>query len=183
MAFVLEDGSGLTNSNAFVSVAAFKTYADDRGLVYSGTYSDAQIEQAIVRATDYLSNSFAWQGFRVKERNDSAGAQALAWPRTSVLDSAGYTLDSESLPWELENATCEVAWHELANNRAMAPAYDAHGRAKIEKVGPLMTEYDLSRLDPDGARPELLAVRDLIGQFLEQGALGGSRLSGEASRA
>lgn len=180
MAFTVETGAGLANANAFVSVADFKAYCDLRGLGYSD-YSDAQIEQAIVRATDYLSNSFAWQGWRVKERGASGGAQALAWPRVSVVDGAGYSVPSTSLPVELVQATSEIAFYELGNNRAMAPAYTPHERIKVEKLGPMMTEYDLSRLDADGARPELLAVRDLIGQFLERGGRA-SRLSAEGVR-
>lgn len=51
----MEDGTGLSTANAFVAVATFKSYATDRGHDYS-SYSDALIEQAIVRATDYLRN-------------------------------------------------------------------------------------------------------------------------------
>jgi len=179
MALVVEDGTGLTNANAFVSVVDFKAYCDERGHVYS-TYTDAVIEQAAVRSTDYLSNSWPWDGFKLKERGNAAGAQALAFPRTNLTDSKGYSVASDSVPIEVVSATCEVMLIEVANPGITTPTYTPHERVKSEGVGPLKVEYDLSRTDADGARPIMLVVKDLIGQFLVSGA--GSRLQGASTR-
>lgn len=177
MTLTVEDGTGKTDADAFISVAYFEAYHDARGNDYSA-YSEAQVEQAIVRATDYLSESYTWQGYKVKERGASGGAQSLAWPRTYVVDANGYAVASGEIPVEIQKATAEVALYEAANPGGMQPAYVAHARVKSERVGPLAVEYDLSSLDAQGARPVLLAVRDLVGQFLAKG--GGSRLFGKA---
>lgn len=180
MALTVEDGTGLTTSDALISLAWLKSYHDARGNDYSA-YSDTALEQAIVRATDYLSESFAWQGYKLHERGYAGGEQALAWPRTGVVDRNGYSVASDEVPSEVQKAAAEIALYEAGTPGGMQPVYTPHSRVKSERVGPLAVEYDLSRGDADGARPVLLVVRDLIGQFLAVGA--GNRLSGSAVRA
>lgn len=179
MAITVEDGTGKTTADAFISVAYAKSYFAARGRTYTGVYTDAQIETAIVRATDYLSESFRWAGFKVKGRNYPTGEQALAWPRTDVVDRDGYSVAYTTVPVEVQRATAEVAWYELANPGAMAATYTPHGRVKSRRVGPIAVEYDLGRRDASGARPVILAVRDLIGPFLKSGT---SRIVGGAVR-
>lgn len=180
MAITVENGTGLTNADALISLVYFKEYHDARGNDYSA-YADAALEKAIVRATDFMSESHHWAGYKLKERGHQDGEQALAWPRTYVVDRNGYSVDIDVVPTEVQKATAEVALYEAGTPGGMQPTYVAHDRVKSEKVGPLATEYDLSRKDAEGARPVLLIVRDLIGQFLAKGA--NNRLAGTAVRA
>lgn len=175
----VEDGTGRTDADAFISLAYFKAYCDKRGKSYA-SYADALIEEAIVRATDYLSESYRWRGFKLKERGHRDGEQALAWPRSYVWDRNGYTVAQDEVPTEIEKATAEVTFYELGSPGGIQPTYTPHDRVKSEKVGPLATEYDLSRTDADGARPVLLIVRDLIGPFLDSAA--GSLVVGQVAR-
>lgn len=179
MTLTVEDGTGLTNADAFVSLAGFKAHCDARGTDYSA-YSDAKLEQAIVRATDFLSESHSWKGYKVNARGASGGEQSLAWPRYGVTDGGGYAVASTSVPWEIERATYEVAAAEMANPGTMQPVYIGSERVRREKIGPIETEYDVSDTSAQAARPVLLAVRDLIGGLLESG--GGSWLAGESYR-
>lgn len=179
MALIVEDGTGLTNANAFISVAYFKAYCDARGHDYSA-YSDTQIETGIVRSTDFMSNSWRWDGFKLHGRGNAAGEQALAFPRTGLVDGEGRSVPYDEVPREVKDATSEVVRVELATPGIMTPSYTPHERVKSEKVGPLAQEFDLSSKDAEGARPVLLVVRDLIGIFLNGG--GHSRLSGETVR-
>lgn len=179
MALVVEDGTGKTDADAFVTLAWFKAYCDKRGLDYSA-YADAAIEQAIVRATDHLSEGYPWKGFKLKERGHIDGEQALAWPRSYVVDRNGYSVASDVVPSEVQKATVEIAFYELGNPFSMQPVYTPHERVKSERFGPVSFEYDLSSKDASGARPVLLAVRDLIGAFLDVRA---NRLAGKAVRA
>lgn len=179
MAITVEDGTGKTDADAFISVAYLESYCDKRGKDYS-SYSATEKEQAIVRATDFMSESFRWRGFKLKERGHADGEQALAWPRSYVWDRNGYSVANDEVPTEIEKATAEVAFYELGNVGAMQPAYTPHDRVKSEKVGPMSVEYDLSRRDAQGARPVLLMVRDLVGPFLDAGA--GNVLAGSAVR-
>jgi hypothetical protein len=79
MALVVETGAGLSNADAFGSLADFKTYHDARGNSYA-TYPDADIEKAIRRATDFLCRYYTFVGTKKTK------AQALAWPRAKAED-------------------------------------------------------------------------------------------------
>ena len=175
MTITVEDRTGLATADAFVSVAYCDTYHAARGNTAWAAASTADKETAIVRATQYLSEAYAWQGLPINQRS-----QSLAWPRTYVTDSNGYAVPSNAVPGEIEQATALVALAELADPGVMAPSYTAHSRVKSEKVGPLAVEYDLSRTDAEGARPVILAVRDIVGGLLLTGA--GSLLSGQSVR-
>lgn len=177
MTLTVENGTGLAGADAFPSLVAFKAYCDKRGYSYT---TDELINQAIVRATAFMSDSFGWAGWRVKGRNATGGAQALSWPRYGVIDDAGYSVPSDSVPVEVIEATIEIAILELATPGIMTPSYTPSERVKSEKVGKLAIEYDLSAIGPESARPVLLAVRDKIGAFLATG--GGLSIAGVAVR-
>lgn len=174
MALTVEDGTGLAAADALISVAYADTYHTARGnSTWTGTTTAK--EAAIRRASAYLSTSFTWQGYRVRGRS-----QALAWPRNSVLDEEGYSVPSDEVPDEVEQACAEIALRELVAPGAMTPDYTPSARIKSATVGELAVSYDLSRTDADSARPVLLVVRDLLGPLLKRG--GGNRLVARAVR-
>ena len=174
MTLTVETGAGLADADSLVSLADFKAYQDKIGNDYS-SYADAKIEEALRRASSFLSNSYRWQGYRSQNRN-----QALAWPRSGVVDQEGQGIDSDEIPVEITNATNEIAWRELVTPGTMNPDYTSTALVKSEKVGPLEVEYALTNTTADGARPVLLVVRDMVSQFLAKGA--GSRISGASYR-
>ena len=168
MAFVVETGAGLSNANAFISVAYARQYWSDRGRDHA-VHSDEDIEHAIVRATQYISESHRFKGYRKHNRTSSVGYQALEFPRQELFDKEGYWVNSDSIPREVEWATAVVAWQELTDPHSMQPAYESHQRVKSEKVGSIAVEYDVSQKTAISARPVLLEVKDFIGQFLLPG--------------
>ena len=174
MALTVEDGSGLATADALVSLAFCDTYHTDRGNT-AWTGLDADKEGAIRRASFFLSNSYAWEGRRVKGRN-----QALAWPRAGVSDAEGLGILSTEVPTEVQQACAEAALRELVTVGALTPDYTPSERQSSVKAGPVSVTFDLSRKDADAVRPVMLIVRDLIGPFL---AGGNSMLAGEAVRA
>jgi hypothetical protein len=179
MGLIVETGAGLANADAFVSVADFEAWADKRGHAHAD-YTAAQKEQAIRRATEFMSTAWAWKGYPTKGRNHSDGEQAQAWPRSYVADQYGAAIASDVVPVEVVNATCEVTRRELASPGAMTPDTTPSERLKSEQIGPLRFEYDMSRRDPGGVRPVLLSVQDLIGHLLDHSQ--GSRVVGRAMR-
>lgn len=62
MAFTIEDGTGITGANAFVSVAELNEYMTDRGEdVYANINSEKQA--AIIKASqDYIDTFFTFKG-------------------------------------------------------------------------------------------------------------------------
>jgi hypothetical protein len=178
MTFVVEDGTGRTDANAFISVAYFEAYCDARGHNISA-FSELQIEQGIVRASSYLSDSFHYKGWRVRGRNSSLGAQALSWPRSYVEDGDGYSVPSDEVPDEIERATAEVTRRELTTPGFMTPdVIPANQKILTEVAGIKWTS--LAMPGPQGAVPVLTVVRDIIGPLLDSG--GGSLVQGSAVR-
>ena len=180
--FIVETGSGLSNANSFITVAFAKEYwlARGRSVVTPTPYTDTVIQEALVRGTQYISESHRWKGFRRRQRHSTEGFQALEWPREDVLDREGNWVPSYEVPREVKQATAEAGWYELQNPHGLQPSYISHGRIKSQMVGNLKIEYDVSRKDASGARPVLLIIRDLIGEFLNPAY--SNRLSGRAVR-
>lgn len=99
--FVVEDGSGLTTSTAYVSVADFQQYWENKGTDYTAT-ADATIQAWLNDATQYADMTYRWGG------NIYSTTQALAVPRTGWWDVYGRDV-SESVPTYLVNGICELA--------------------------------------------------------------------------
>jgi len=120
MAFVIQDPvTPKTDANAYISVAEFATYHTDRGNAYSAT--DTEIEQAIVRATDYIDARWTFAG----SRKDAD--QSTECPRSGVYaQDTGYLLDG--YPEELKQACAEYALAALSASLYPSPNVDSTGR-------------------------------------------------------
>ena len=167
MALVVETGAGLSNANTFLSLADTRTYWTDRGYDFSDA-ENTDIESALIRASQYLTYSLEWKGYRKNGRNDDDGYQGLAWPRYYVVDREGYDL-IDVVPREVQDATAEVAFYELKNPFALQPAFTANNRVSSLKAGDVQITYDSTSLNAQSARPVLLLVRDLVSQFIKGG--------------
>lgn len=157
MTFVVEDGSGVANANAYVSEQFYRDYHTLRGRDVSAQ-TQPEVEAFIVRATDYIEKRFAerWKGSRSTE------VQSLSFPRESVTVD-GVTFASDALPVLLTQAAVEYAFRaslyfELAPDPPVPFDRDDNAGgtvsgggalvAKREKVGPIEEQSqfaDLSR--------------------------------------
>lgn len=137
MAFIVETGAGLADANAYLSVADFKSYHDDRGNVYTGS-NDTAISQAIVQATDYIERRFGPRFVGVR----ASDIQALSWPREDAVYPDGR--EALNVPKEVGYATAEYAFRALTAPLAPDPAYDTTNGAVIEReerAGPIVERY------------------------------------------
>jgi hypothetical protein len=103
MPFQHEDGTGRENAVSFASVLFYETYLADRGLTHGSRLTK---EQALVTATDWISDQFAeeWRGVPL------IANQGLSWPRAGIVNPV--TGSEYELPWmpaQLVKATCELA--------------------------------------------------------------------------
>lgn len=138
--FVVEDGSSLSNANAYITVALADQYNDDQ--LADATWlaaTDAAKEMAIRKATQYLDDRFnrRWKGRR------SDRDQSLDWPRVDVLDNDGFGIDSDEMPKALLDAVTELAI-KSAGGEDLMPDITAPGTIKREmkKVGPITTDTE-----------------------------------------
>ena len=139
MAFTVQDPDApLSTANAYISVADFKAYHDQRGNDYSSS-SDSQIEESIVRSTDFVDSRWTFAGYR-----QAGQSQSTECPRSGVEDQrTGYWLDG--YPPELEEACAEYALTALSGSLYASPNIDTTGlKVKVskKKVAVLETETE-----------------------------------------
>lgn len=141
MSFLVEDGTGLAAANAYVSIAAADAYHADRGNTGWDTAGVKEKQQAIVRATDYLDETFDWQGRRLTE------TQALDWPRDAAFLLDGTEVDPDSVPPRLERACSEIALAALC--RDVDPDSDEVGAtSQTKSAGGISISQTLDRQRP-----------------------------------
>ena len=120
---VVEDGTGLSNADSFVSVAYADTYFTTRGV--SAWASLTNKEALLIKATDYIEAVYseAWKGVTL---NDT---QSLSFPR--IID------DATVYPDRLLKAVCELALK--ANDGDLL--VDVEQRTVEEKVDVITVKY------------------------------------------
>jgi hypothetical protein len=153
MAFVVEDGTGISNANAYAAEAFVDSYHTDRLNAAWTSLTDSALKQAaIIKATDYIDYRWDFIG----DRKKAFELQSLKWPRIGAwVQVDEKTLLANQVPLQVQNACAEYAL--LAVNLAsaagtlgdLAPALevdDTGGKiiAKREKVGPVEEETKFS---------------------------------------
>jgi hypothetical protein len=168
MTIIVEDGSAMSNSESYISVADADTYHTNMG---NHTWSSIQTvdkEAYLRRATQFMVGRYrnAWKGARVKP------TQALDWPRIGVVidDIAGalgpqlrgsyglYQLDYTTVPTEIKNACAELALR--ANIQALVK--DQTQGIVSETVGPITIVYDKD----SPQQTEYVQVENMVRPFL-----------------
>lgn len=141
MAFVVEDGTGLPNSNSYVTVLEYRDYYADRGIDKSSE-TDAEIEGYLVRATEFIDLTYKFKGEIL------VSTQALEFPR--LIDEVD-TL----VPQRVKYATINMGNYLVSEND---PYIDPNKniQSKKEKVGPI--ETDISYVTGGDAKPSNPAV-------------------------
>jgi hypothetical protein len=127
MAFeVQSDSAPTTTANAYISVAEYKAYCDDRGIDYS-SFVDTDIEKAIVRATDYIDSRWTFAGSRWDWE------QSTECPRSGVYDPVT-SWELDGYPTELKEACAEYSNITLGGTSLYpSPNVDSTGR-RVKKT-------------------------------------------------
>ena len=160
MALEVEDGTGKSTSESYVSVADASTYHAARGnTAWASLSTDAIREQCLRKATDFMRQAYRsrWQGYKVNED------QALDWPRYGV-EVEGYAVDSDIVPTEVKNACAELALK--ASAAELNP--DLTQGVLSEQVGPIAVTYDKS----SPQRVRYPAIDALLSPYLKAGGGG-----------
>lgn len=165
MALVVEDGSAKADAESYASVADADTYLVARGYtLWASEMSEAEKEQALRRATDYMEQSYGtrWAGYRKTD------TQALAWPRYDVPrpDTDGAYVADDIVPAEVRNACCLLAFKAASGD--LSPDLDQPVTEKT--VGPITVRYQ------PGARQfkKFRSIDMMLGQMLRDGGGGSS---------
>lgn len=134
-AFVVEDGTGKTDANSYLSVDGADTY--HTSFTMSAEWSGAALaakQNALIVAAQYLDAEYGgrWRGYRAHD------TQALAWPRSCVEDDDGYAVDGESVPQKLKDACAELALRVVLGDSLLGVVTEPGSIASESKsLGPL----------------------------------------------
>lgn len=150
MAIVVEDGTGLENSNSYISVNDATVYFSVRGITSWSELTQDKQEIALIKATDYLDNAFDWNGKKKTQE------QALKFPRENLVDSDGYKV--EGIPLNLKYAECECAIL-IATGTELFQVLETNGAVTSEKIGELAFTYDVSQKIKDSSVYESINTR------------------------
>lgn len=157
MALIVEDGTGLTDAEAYISVADADTYFAARGNAAWSALDEAGKEAALRLGFDYMGAVYGqrWKGCRV------SATQAGDWPRDGVCVD-GYELPDDEVPLQVARANAELAVRASAGSLLE----DQGAQVKSEQVGPIAVSY------MDGARQAIkyAAVDAMVAALLRGGA-------------
>lgn len=101
IAFVVETGEGLPNSNSFAAIEFISTYAESRGRNDWLTLKEDEKMITAILASDYVNNQYDWRGHLLRE------GQAMNLPRTGFSMPTG--TNSTGVPKCVKNAVAELA--------------------------------------------------------------------------
>lgn len=148
---------GAADANSYASKVQADTYHANRAnAAWTGT--DAAKEAALIRATQWLDGRYrsSFPGTRTNGRE-----QALAWPRSGVVDEFGASIDSAAIPAEIMLATCEAAIHELVSPGILSPVVTPSQQKVLIGVGSL-TWKPLGSSGVQSSLPVITAVDGIL---------------------
>jgi ATP phosphoribosyltransferase len=125
MAIIVEDGTGVTGANSYVSTTTLTTFATARSVTLT-----AGAETLLIQAMDYIESQ-RYKGLKV------GYTQVLQWPRYDVYID-GYYATPTDIPQQLKDALCHAA---IAVDQGTDLLQDASRTTSMEKVGDLEVHY------------------------------------------
>ena len=165
MAFVVEDGTGLSTATSYVSVSDTKEVLTTYGYDYSG-YVENDFEVALNIATVALNAQY-----RTHWLNNGdllTATQILDWPREDANYVSGQDIVEDAVPVEIENATALLAYVTLTGNNIQPTYSSASGGIQKYAVetGPIKesTTY-FSGLSPNNSRDVYTSVQDQLSKI------------------
>jgi len=119
------------------TVIGYKAYHAERGTVI-GTHSDAKILESLLVASEWLDSKYRslFEGTKVGMRS-----QVREWPRVSAFDYYGYTIESATVPVEIEHATYEVALIHLTGTFSLSVNWAPAQYRSVSIDGAISLEY------------------------------------------
>jgi hypothetical protein len=155
--FIVEDGTGKTNANAYVTEAEADAYVDDHSqdAVWVAPLSSALKQKAIRLATQYLDATYDWFGVPTNED------QALDWPREGVPKNDRWEYDSDEMPQALKDACAELAVKSANGTDLLADLTD-NGTIKREKSKVGSLESEIEYVDGNSPNTSFQLVDDLL---------------------
>ena len=127
---IVEDGTGLPDSNSYVDVDFANAYFTARTLSNRWKGNTEKKAGRLIIAAAWLNGGFVWRG------DILVPTQAMSWPRTGK-DAEGRTL--MGVPEVVKFAQCEVALHY--SEGTLTNTFNQHGVVEEIRVGPITQKF------------------------------------------
>lgn len=134
---VVENGSGVTGANSYVTVDQARKYFVGRRL-FSSAWTTATRETqtiALKQASALLDYEFTWTG-----SEKVSATQGLSWPFTDAVDR--YNAAVTGVPQAVRDATCELAFFLLAQDRLVSRSGVGLKSLKVDTVALVFDKSD-----------------------------------------
>jgi hypothetical protein len=128
--------AGAPTANVYVTLAEADAFHE--ASLYGARWRGATVDEkrrALLTATRLLDEHIVWAGL------PASTTQALAWPRTGVLDVQGGALSTSVVPTRVQHATAELARQLLAEDRTADSEIAAKGLTSLT-VGAISMSFD-----------------------------------------
>lgn len=130
MAIIVEVGTVVASANSYVSVAFADTYfeIDENFTVTWSAMTTGEKETRLRWATRVLDQKVVWKGTKTTETS------SLRWPRTGLYDRDGISVDTDEMPLQLLQVTCELAKFLEGTDPTTSQGGDALKRIAVDVV-------------------------------------------------
>ena len=132
---IVEDGTGLSNADSYVSVEFADNYFSARGVTAWASLTQAKKEQALIRATDFIDSIYQWHGKK------ATSEQALRFPRVNLTDYEGMLVIG--IPNCLKQAVCDASMLSV-NGTELFQTKNENGDVVSETITTLSFTYSKS---------------------------------------
>jgi hypothetical protein len=128
--FVVEDGTGLTTANSYVSVSEANDYLIQNNYIYPtwDNLDNGDKQKLLSWASRYLDQKARWNGEKTVE--DSG----LRWPRTGVEDVDGNPIEEDEIPYQLRQATIEMTRYLMDGDRSADRGQDGLKEVQVDVI-------------------------------------------------
>lgn len=138
----------VVNTDTYTSVADADMYFSNR--LYSTAWaalSPSNKEASLRIAAKHLDLMYMWLG------EPTSSSQPMAWPRNGLYTRNGAEILNTTVPEDIKNAQCELAYQWAQSDQLTPPASSftaddtslSNGGIKREKLGPLEREYNTDK--------------------------------------
>ncbi len=162
MSLIVEDGSGMTDAESYISVADADAYHLKMG--NGDAWSDVDDKEALLRqATEFMRNRYLglWQGYAYRI------FQRLDWPRFGVVGRNWGIIPATTVPDGVKAACAELAMRAAIWGLELLP--DSPLRISKQTIGPIKIEYDLS----SSPNIEYLRIDAMLQEYFLPGGMPG----------
>lgn len=156
----LDTTIGGASADSYVSAADFAAYVVAN---ISATYSGVEATQEVNlrRAAQWIDSRYDYTGTRQYE------TQARTWPRVTGLLVDGWPINADTVPQDIKNAQCELAYLIETDSLNPFATVEATVKRSRSKAGPVETETEYTG---GKSSPRIVAIEVMLRRYTEGGS-------------